>query len=56
MLPKLVTRWLSHGAACKRTGKRYPIIIKLLDNITTIDPKVKLIGLRDQIFTSEILL
>ena len=51
-----VTRWLSHGAACKRTRERYPFIIESLDDIITKDLKAELIGLRDQMFNSEILL
>ena len=51
-----VTRWLSHGAARKRTRERYPIIIESLDDIITKDPKAELIGLRYQMLNSEILL
>ena len=51
-----VTRWLSHGAACKRTRERYPIIIESLDDIITKDPKAELIGLRNQMLNSETLL
>ena len=50
-----VTRWLSHGAACKRTRERYPIIIELLDDIITKDPKAELAGLQDQMLNSETL-
>ena len=51
-----VTRWLSHGAARKRTRERYPIIIESLDDIITKDPKAELIGLRNQMLNSETLL
>ena len=56
MLSKLVTHWLSHGAVCKRTRERYPIVIESLDDIITKDPKVELIGLRNQMLNSETLL
>ena len=51
-----VTSWLSHGAACKRTQERYPIIIESLEDIITKDPKAKLIGLNNQMLNSETLL
>ena len=51
-----VTRWLSHGASCKRTRERYPIITESLDDIITKDPKAELIGLRNQMLNSETLL
>ena len=50
-----VTRWFSHGAACKRTRERCPIIIESLYDITN-DPKAKLTGLCHQMLNSEILL
>ena len=50
-----VTCWLSHDAPCKRTRERYPIIA-LLDGMITKDPKAQLIGLGDQMFSSETLL
>ena len=50
-----VTRWFSHGAACKRTRERSPIIIESLYDITN-DPKAKLTGLCHQMLNSEILL
>ena len=28
----VVTKWISHGAACKRCIERYVIIIEALDN------------------------
>ena len=31
----IVTRWLSHGAACKRYIERYVVIIEALDNMLT---------------------
>lgn len=44
-----LTRWLSHGAACKRCIERYPLIIEALDDIVSTNPKAELIGLRDQL-------
>ena len=32
-----VTRWLSHGAACKRCRERYVQIVEALDDITARD-------------------
>ena len=51
-----VTHWFSHGAVCKRTQERYPIIIKSLDDIITKDLKTELIGLCNQMLNSETLL
>ena len=51
-----VTSWLSHGAACKRTQERYTIIFESVGDIITKDPKAELIGLRNQMLTSQTLL
>ena len=51
-----VTRWLSHGVACKRARERYPMIIESLDDIISKDPKAELIGLRDHMLNPETLL
>ena len=48
-----VTRWLSHGAARKRTRERYPIIIESLDDIITKIPRQ---NLHNQMLNSETLL
>ena len=37
----VVTRWLSHGAACKRCVERYVVIIEALDNVLTETEKQK---------------
>ena len=37
----IVTRWLSHGAACKRCIERYVVIIEALDNVLTETEKQK---------------
>ena len=41
LVKAVVTRWLSHGAACKRCRERYHIIIEALDDIisTTNNPE-----------------
>ena len=39
-----VTRWLSHGAACKRCRERYEMILGSLDDIITRNPRPELIG------------
>ena len=50
-----VTRWLSHGAACKRCRKRYSVIVDALDAISE-NPKPELIGYRSQLLDSKTLL
>ena len=42
-----VTRWLSHGAACKRCQERYHIIIEALDDIITTSINPELVACRD---------
>ena len=44
-----VTRWLSHGAACKRCRERYSVIVEALDNIIVKNPKPELTGYRSQL-------
>ena len=44
-----ITRWLSHGDACKRCHERYYIILESLDDIIANNPKAELIGIRDQL-------
>ena len=39
----VVTRWLSHGAACRHCGERYHIIIEALDAIITIKNNPELV-------------
>ena len=39
-----VTRWLSHSAACKWCCKRYSVIVDVLDDIISKNPKPKLTG------------
>lgn len=51
-----ITRWLSHGAACKRCRERYPLIIESLDDIIVKNPKAELIALRDQMLDGKMLL
>ena len=41
-----ITRWLSHGVACKRCRERYSVIVEALDNIIVKNPKPELIGYR----------
>ena len=47
-----VTRWLSHGAACKRCRERYSIILEALDDIITRAPRPELVGYRDELLNS----
>ena len=51
-----VTRWLSHGAACKRCCKRYNVIVDALDDIISINPQLEVIGYRSQLLDSKTLL
>ena len=51
-----VTRWLSHGAACKRCCKRYTVIVDVLDDIILKNPKPELIGYQSQLLDSKTLL
>ena len=51
-----VTRWLSHGVACKRCRERYDMILGALDDIITKAPKPELIGYRDQLLETQTIL
>ena len=51
-----VTRWLSHGAACKRCLERYDTILGALDDIITRAPKPELVGYRDEMLNSQTIL
>ena len=42
-----VTRWLSHGAACKRCRERYHLIIEALDDIITTSSNAERVACRD---------
>ena len=48
-----VTRWLSHGAACKRCRERYRIILGSLDDIKTRNPRPELISYRDEMLNAQ---
>ena len=48
-----VTRWLSHGAACKRCRERYRIILGSLDDIKTRNPRPELIGYCDEMLNAQ---
>ena len=51
-----VTRWLSHGAACKRCRERYGMILGSLDDIITRNPRPELIGYRDEMLNAQTVL
>ena len=51
-----VTRWLSYGAACKRCCKRYTVVVDVLDDIISKNPKPELIGYQSQLLNSKTLL
>ena len=51
-----VTRWLSHGAACKRCRERYGIILGALDDIIIRNPKAELIGYREELLDAKTVL
>ena len=42
-----VTRWLSHGAACKHCWERHHIIIEVLGDIITTSSNPELVACRD---------
>ena len=51
-----ITRWLSHGVACKRCCEHYCIIQESLDDFITSDPKAELntwIGICDQLLQQD---
>lgn len=51
-----LTRWLSHGAACRRCRIRYPEIVEALDDIVVKNPKAELIGIRDELLKPQTVL
>ena len=51
-----VTRWLSHGAACKRCRERYGMILESLDDIITRNPRPELIGHCDEMLNARTVL
>ena len=51
-----VTRWLSHGAACKRSCERYSVIVDVLHDIISKNPKPEVIGYWSQLLNSKPLL
>lgn len=51
-----VTRWLSHGAACKRCRERYTSILGALDDVISKNPKPELIGYRAELLDIKTLL
>ena len=51
-----VTRWLSHGAACKCCTERYGMILRSLEDIITRNPRPELIGYRDEMLNVQTVL
>ena len=51
-----VTRWLSHGAACKRCRERYGMILGSLDNILTRNLRPGLDGYHDEMLNAHTVL
>ena len=49
LLKAAVTRWLSHGAACKRCRERYEQIIEALDDILVKNCNAEWIGYRSSL-------
>ena len=49
LLKAAVTRWLSHGAACKRCRERYEQIIKVLDDTLVKNRNAEWIGYRSSL-------
>ena len=50
----VITRWLSHGAACKRCRERYHIIIEALDDIISATNNPELVTYRNTLLETEI--
>ena len=48
-----VTRWLSHGAACRRCRERYVVIIESLDDIVSNKANAELLGHRDTLLQTK---
>lgn len=46
LIKAVVTRWLSHGAACKRCRERYSQIVEALDDILTKNSNAEWFGYR----------
>ena len=51
----VITRWLSHGEACKTCRERYHIIIEALDDITSTTSNPELLTYRNTLLDSEII-
>ena len=51
-----VTRWLFHGAACKRCRERYGMILGSLDKILTRNPRPELNGYHDEMLNAHTVL
>ena len=51
-----VTRWLSHGAACKCCRERYGMICGSLDDIITRNPRPELTGYHDEMLNAQTVL
>ena len=49
LLKAVVTRWLSHGAACKRCRERYEQTIEALDDILVKNRNAEWIGYRSSL-------
>ena len=48
-----VTRWLSHGAACRQCRERYVVIIESLDDIVSNKANAELLGHRDTLLQTK---
>ena len=46
-----ITRWLSHGTACKRCRERYTVFVEALDNILIVKPNPETSGYRDTLLS-----
>ena len=51
LVKAVVTRWLSHGAACKRCRERYHIITEALDDIISTINNLELVTYRNTLLT-----
>ena len=53
LVKTVATRWLSHGAACKRCRERYHIIIEALDDIISTANNPELVTYRNTLLDTE---
>ena len=53
LVKAVVTRWLSHGVACKHCRERYHIFIEALDDVISTTNNLELVIYRDMLLETE---